>query len=363
MPAEQRGSAYRTRNGWGVRWRENGTTRRFRSGFKSKSQALAYYRDEVAPRLGFGVAPDLTFAELVERFLAAHEGDPRTIRTLRERLKRPLDAFGDRRLSNLERSVPDIAAWQGKLPVGYRPQILAAFSQAIRQAVAWKLIGTNPVAAARTGKRRVAKRREIVPFTHEEIDRIAVELGPRLGPMILFAAETGLRPAELAALEWRDVERDQNVVHVRRVIAAGRVKEPKTERSRRRVPLTARATAALDSLPRRIDTRLVFPAPRGGHIDMHNLARRDWHPALDAASVPSRRLYDLRHTFASNALAAGISLYELSRYMGASVRVLETHYAHLVRDAEDVARTKLDAAAGVWASNGRRVSGGDIENP
>ena len=78
---------------------------------------------------------------------------------------------------------------------------------------------------------------------------------------------------------------------------------------------------------------------------MHNFARRDWHPALEAAGLSSRRVYDLRHSFASNALAAGISLYELSRYMGASVRVLEMHYAHLVRDAEQSARAKLDAHA------------------
>jgi integrase len=123
------------------------------------------------------------------------------------------------------------------------------------------------------------------------------------------------------------------------------VKEPKTERRRRRVPLTSRAVAALDALPRRIDTRLVFPAPAGGPLDFHNFAVRDWHPALEAAGVPRRRVYDLRHTFASNALAAGISLYELSRFMGASVRVIEGHYAHLVPDAEEIARTKLDARA------------------
>jgi integrase len=148
-----------------------------------------------------------------------------------------------------------------------------------------------------------------------------------------------------SAFEWRDVDRDAAVVYIRRVVAGGRVKEPKTERSRRRVPLTARATIVLDALPRRIDTRLVFPSPRGGSVDMHNFARREWHPALEAAGVTRRRVYDLRHTFASNALAAGISLYELSRYMGASVRVLEMHYAHLVRDAEETARAKLDAHA------------------
>ncbi len=348
MPAEQRGSAYRTRGGWGVRWYERGR-RRFRSGFTSKTAALACFRDEIAPRLGLSTAsPDLTFAEFAERFLAAHaaEVDPRTIRSLRERLARPLAEFGDRRLDDLARSVADVAAWQATLPEGYRPKILGAFAQVLDRAVAWKLIRENPVKLAKTGRRRVARRREIEPFTREEVDRVAVELGPLYGPMITFAAETGLRPGELAALEWRDVDRGAAVVYVRRVIAGGRVKEPKTERSRRRVPLTRRATAALDSQPRRLDTRLVFPSPRGGPVDMHNFARRDWHPALDAAGLtPPRRVYDLRHSFASNALAAGISLYELSRYMGASVRVLELHYAHLVRDAEGTARAKLDAHA------------------
>jgi integrase len=132
----------------------------------------------------------------------------------------------------------------------------------------------NPVRLARTGKRRLVRRREIEPFTREEIDRVAAELGSLYGPMIVFAAETGLRSGELAALAWRDVDRDAAVVFIRRVVALGRVKEPKTERSRRRVPLTARAIIVLDSLPRRIDTRLVFPSPRGGSVDMHNFARR-----------------------------------------------------------------------------------------
>jgi integrase len=214
------------------------------------------------------------------------------------------------------------------------------------RAVAWKLLRENPVRLARTGKRRVAHRAEVEPFTREEVERVAVELGAALGGMVVFMSETGLRPGEVAALEHRDLDRELGVVLVRRVYASGRLKEPKTERSRRRLPLTARAAAALDAVPRRIDTRLVFPAPGGGPLDFHNFGKRDWHPALAAAGLPARRVYDLRHTFASNALAAGINLYELSRYMGASVRVLEMHYAHLVDGAEDVARAKLDAAAG-----------------
>src|SRR5215210_698175 len=118
MPADQRGSAYRTHRGWGVRWYEH-RRRRFQSGFPTRTAALDHFRDEVAPRLGAGpVRPDLTFLEFAERFLAAHaaEVDPRTIKTLRERLVRPLAEFGDRRLDELPRSVADIAAWQATLP-------------------------------------------------------------------------------------------------------------------------------------------------------------------------------------------------------------------------------------------------------
>jgi hypothetical protein len=95
---------------------------------------------------------------------------------------------------------------------------------------------------------------------------------------------------------------------------------------------------------------------------MHNFARRDWHPTLEAAGLPPRRVYDLRHTFASTALAAGISLYELSRYMGASVRILEMHHADLVRDAEETARAKL---ARTPPRPFRRLSGvgGDADFP
>jgi hypothetical protein len=135
-----------------------------------------------------------TLAVFVERFLAAHaaEVDPRTIRTPRERLRRPLAAFGDSRLDAV--GIDDDVAWQATLPSGYRPKIVAALSQVFDRAVAWKRVSENPVRLARTGKRRVARRREIKPFTREEIDRVAIELGPTLGAMIVFMSETGLRP-------------------------------------------------------------------------------------------------------------------------------------------------------------------------
>jgi integrase len=57
------------------------------------------------------------------------------------------------------------------------------------------------------------------------------------------------------------------------------------------------------------------------------------------------RIYDLRHTFASWALAANISMFELARFMGTSVKIIDRHCGHFVRDSEDTVRAKLDAYA------------------
>jgi integrase len=89
----------------------------------------------------------------------------------------------------------------------------------------------------------------------------------------------------------------------------------------------------------------VFAAPHGGYIDLHNFRAREWRPALDATGVAYRRPYALRHTFATNALAAGPGLYELARYMRTTVELIDQTYGHLAPGAEEAARAKLDALA------------------
>jgi integrase len=171
---------------------------------------------------------------------------------------------------------------------------------------------------------------------------VAAHLAPRYRPIVFFAAATGLRPAEWVALEWRDVDREARVVYVRRAFTKGRLKCTKTEASRRAVPLQA---IALDAIERQPPSRhpLLFPGERGGYLDLHNFRDHHWKPAQHAAGIePLRRVYDLRHTFATFALRAGISTFDLSRYMGASLSMIDRQSGHLARDGREHAIRLLD---------------------
>jgi hypothetical protein len=79
-------------------------------------------------------------------------------------------------------------------------------------------------------------------------------------------------------------------------------------------------------------------------VNLHNWRSREWKPAIRAAGIePERRIYDLRHTDATFSLAAGVSLFTLSRRMGTSVEMIDRTYGHLAPDAEEYERGLLDA--------------------
>jgi integrase len=385
MPAEPRGWVRRRKGGWQACWREAGRQRTGPHLFGSKTEAKRWLDDNLTHGQHVVEAPDMTFAEHLDRYLRVHSSgvQPATIRTLQDRLgvvrdgrreqalsrrsyRTALEEFGDVKLTDLERMSAVIAEWQATLPSAYRYAIIRSLRQVLEAAVRWDLMRTNP--AKHAGPNPQPRREEVAFFESlADVDRLALELGQAggvkhrisaaYGPIAIFGVETGLRPSEWIALERRDIDRKARVVRVRRAIVDGKMQEHgKTARSRRDVPLTARALKALDTLPARVDTPLLFPSRGGGFINLDNWRRREWRPALEAAGLRADLSpYTMRHSYASFALAADISIFDLARLMGTSVKVIDDTYGHLVHDTFDRARAALERRAAAETARAKRA--------
>jgi integrase len=329
---------------WAYRYRVagRGSARLQVGGFSTRAEAQRTLQNKLARLLPGGRSATLTLGEWVEEYLDTHQGERVTVAKLRWLLGKATAELSDVRLAEL--SPEQVCAWRLTVPEGHRFEATQALRQVMNRAVAWKLIDDNPAKRVPNPGRRCREQR---PFeSWEQIGSLAHGLGPRFGPMVVFAAATVLRPSELFALEYGDIDRVAGVVQIRRAYANGRVKHTKTRLSRRAVALQAIAVEALDQLRLRQDSLLIFPNARGGYLDFRNFNRRHWKPVQKAAGIePLRDLYDLRHTYATFALRAGVPVFALSRFMGTSIAMIDLHYGHLAVDSHQHAVSLLDALA------------------
>jgi len=177
-------------------------------------------------------------------------------------------------------------------------------------------------------------------LTDGEERRLIAALPEYLHPLIVAAIHTGMRRGELAALKWSDVDFVSSTIVIR---------EAKSGEGRR-LPMNPVVQKTLAALRRRRRERIrarvvnrnlaagyVFTGPRGGVLMNLN---RDWYPALKSAALEDLHFHDLRHTFASRLVMAGVDLYRVQTLMGHKTPAMTLRYAHLspahLRAAVDV---------------------------
>jgi integrase len=158
-----------------------------------------------------------------------------------------------------------------------------------------------------------------------------------VAPLVLLAVNTGLRRGELLQLRWRDL-------HLQRRILTVRGDGPKT-RQTRDVPLNSEATRVLKAWrPTVVEPGwCVF----GGSTESTPLGavKKAWHGALQAAAVTSFRFHDLRHTFASKLVMAGVDLNTVRELLGHKSLAMTLRYAHLAPEYKAAAVEALISKA------------------
>ncbi len=172
--------------------------------------------------------------------------------------------------------------------------------------------------------------------------------------MIRFMAWTGLRRGEIAGLRVRHLNPLRNTVRVEETVVRSKdagwvVETPKTQRSRRTVPVPPTLMRqVLDFTQRKGSGPEDYVWGRGSQPrDLASFYRRRFTPAARAAGLAPMRIHDLRHTYASLMSHQGHRMVEISKWMGhANVAFTAQTYTHLFEDAESEAErsARLDAA-------------------
>jgi len=351
MPRQARPRADRHGNGWRVRWIDEHGVRQAKGGFRTERDALKHGSEQLDQALALRRGDRIPVSHrpasvdaLLDMFLEKHGAtvDPATTKKLLRELRRAREAFGSRHPDSLSRL--EIEDWRATLAAGSQHNVFRSFRQALAWGHARGLVEREPSVGIRNPKRRRHERKPIIPFeTWEEVDAIADELDPRYRAIPLFAVGTGLRPEEWIALERADVDRDARLVRVSKRYSSGALKQGTKTVPERFVPLRRRVLEALDAMPRRIDTKLLFPAARGGHIEINKFRFRAWYPALRAAGLQQRGIYTMRHTFATWAIEEGsIPLPQVATIMGTSIREIEDTYHRWLQRTDERLLAALD---------------------
>jgi integrase len=217
----------------------------------------------------------------------------------------------------------------------------AVLHRALKQARRWGIVGRNVTEDVDTPQ---VKREEIQPLNPDQTRALlkAAE-GNRLEALYIVAVHTGMRPGEMLALKWDDVNLDSGILQVNRALTGGEFTAPKTARSRRWIKLTASGVKALRvhrkrQLEERMqragfwqDYNLVFPSSVGTPLSHRNVVR-SFKAVLNRAGLPKTvRLYDLRHTCATLLLSRNVHPKYVQELLGhASIALTLDTYSHVI---------------------------------
>ena len=305
----------------------------------------------LAPREG---RKGVTVAELAERYLREHTEvrcKPITAKRVRWVLKKyvlpefggyAVHAVGRERVSALHEKLHGVPAMAN--------QVADTLSAMFNVAETWEVIaeGSNPCVRLRRYPVR-SRERFLTEAEFNRLGRVLSELeaegevSANAAAAIRLLMFTGCRRNEILRLRWEEVDLERGEL---------RLRDSKT--GPRTVPLSPPAAAVLSTRPRLPGDGWVIPGRTTYLVNVH----RSWCKVRARADLEDVRLHDLRHSFASRALALGESLPMIGRLLGHAQVQTTARYAHLAEEsvkasaeriADSIAEDILDLAEGAMS--------------
>jgi integrase len=239
--------------------------------------------------------------------------------------------------------------------------------KSLRDAVAWNLVARNVADAARPPRQSSATPNSFRVWSANEVHRFLIATkDERLSAAWTLFCTTGLRRGEVLGLRWQDVDLDgARLAVVNTLVSVAyqvEVSSPKSARSRRSVPLDSQTVSALRAHRVQhakerlgwgssfVDHDLVFAKENGEPLHPESVSRT-FRSLVADAELPEIRLHDLRHTYATLSLQAGVQAKVVSERLGhATVAFTLDTYSHVLPSMhEESAQWMADLIFGTQA--------------
>ena len=297
------------------------------------------YKEELALARTFPnrLQPDLTFGGLAALFLAEASPKPHHI----DRLKILLPYFADIPIANINRAAArDYRKYRHDKTKSLSETTVNRDLEVLRHLLFWAVdegyLAANSLSRMPMVRER-RKPRSVMTFDEEA--RLLSQAAPHLQRLIIAALDTGMRRGELLSQRWEHIEFSRRLLSVTHSKTAGG--------EAREIPLTTRLYELLSAAPQKEGIVFLFKGR-----PLHRI-KTAWAAAIRRAGIRYYRFHDLRHTFNTRLMEAGVMQEVRKALMGhSSGEDVHSIYTHVELPAKREAIRKLEA----WVEAQRQLN-------
>lgn len=225
----------------------------------------------------------------------------------------------------------------------------AVLNGCFKKAVQNRMINDNPVPMAEIPKCKEKKERYV--FSQKEQQKFMETLkGRYLEPFFRITIMTGMRNGEVRALRWKDIDLEKKLIYVNHTLlddGERRLEEPKTEQSRREIPMLKQVADLLQEIKQKAEEQglgkgedYVFCLPNGLPLSrfriMNELKRIERDLSEKGVKIGHITCHTLRHTFATRAIEGGMKPQVLKTILGhSSICMTMDLYSHVLQEEKE----------------------------
>jgi integrase len=260
--------------------------------------------------------------------------------------------FGKRELSTI--SPLELEKWQNKLLQKYKHLTVQKFRSILfsiyDKALDNGIVSKNPLEKITAPKlQKNIKVEEVDPFSENELNQIVAHANGYMKNFIKFMASTGMRPGEIIALKWKDIDFKKRTIRVERTRLRAKKGEDivdgltKTMSSDRTIDMLNMAYSSLEEQYKLTNgSEYIFLNKSNMPFYTHDIVAVNFRKCLENSGIPARPLYNLRHTFASQMISKGADIVWVSKTLGhKNVSITLAVYTKFIKEDDDIRMKKI----------------------